>query len=664
MSFSAANLPHLSARLYHLAISAAQHKQHRVAALSFSAASRTPALSSSQQAFLLYRAAGQLFVNLHPPTSESDDDTFAEDKNRALGYLQKCTLLLTSESASVQPRMHVLALIDKIASFTLDHPTAAKAIQTALNTLSSTSAQNTELPDHFQWWLYFRSRSIANMLSHGNRVHDASSFAEKTADYCYSNGEHLSATAFYLSQTQIALGASAAGVHDISCAIDKMQTCSNALGDAGEGKASRDVLLMRFGSSLMHAFDLFRKDHVPLVYRKVLTDLSRYYNQLRNAQRNEERCQWTWLPFRYIAALVFHVLTVVTRMRAQSDKALVHAMTSLARIGISQEKLLSFSLDDICEPSVSPRATLSLAVMLLENAARLRLTTLDMEEASTLIAAAVDVSFRDPRQRAQISSVESGHSSGEDLSLMLRAGPKESGLIPRCSTFLLLAEYHTLRGRVSGARVATEFLHAIRKAGLLNERAQSDECVTDIWHTAVSHLSLLTGDRRAQVCNIGNGTAASAAASGDGEDVGPSSTFVTRQVEALAWFTVGVFYMRSTEVLESRNALFRCLNIVQEPTTSNEQLVANTMAVLSGLAMMHETITEDAHRMTYSAVNAARQLNDHVTLARATRQYRKLAHRLLYTPDQREDVDRYADSAWEEMSRRQQAAPLIFVQEI
>lgn len=647
MNFSDADintLPPVPAHLFSLAHALSVRNHHRSAALAYASVARAPGTTRYHQAVALYLAAQHLFISVQ---TTGDDTIQLDDRLRALGYLQKCKLLARDlpRSLAFVCTMQSLALIERINTYVNNHLGSVKTINDALNSISS-GADDPQA--QLRWWCYFRAKAVANALASGNSVQQASKLASESAAICSRNNDFFSATAFHLTQVQIALGASVAGINHIRPDVKSAIRCLDQIKTVPSDR-EMDFLLLDFASQVLQCLSFIRVGDLKSL-RELLPDLSKAYNRLRKGRRhyeqnNYESSSWNWWPQHYLTSVTYFVMTAVSRSNCEMQSALIHAMTALSRVGITEENLTTFTLEDITAPGVSPRATLALAVALLDNAARVRLTQVFLNDASALIGAVVDLTFREENARSHIRLAESeALPEGVALSDTILSEYDDVGLIPRCTAFLLLAEYHNLRGRVSAARVATVFLDAVRAIA----RSSMEPPPSDTWQIVVSHLSLITGEDRRTLASsfpqINDPDGDQASSSSDDLSMLPRN-FISAQIEALAWFTNGLHHTRNKDVLESRRALSNCLNIVNRSPFGNEQLIANASAVLSGLIIARENTGDRGMSMATTAVELSQNLGDIVTIVRATRQYKKVLHRMSHSQSDRQRADDLADEA-------------------
>lgn len=664
MNFSEANtngLPAVAAHLFEAAKALSHNHHYRPAALVYASASRATGITRYNQALSLYEASAELFKSIQVSRDEIQQE---EDKSRSIGYLTKCLILIKDIEISTiifNITMEIYSLIEKINSFISDDLSCAKSINSALHFISTYNSNDN---NKLRWWCYFRSRAISNAISSGNSLQQAADLANESAEVCYRSGDSLSCIGFYLCQCQIILGCSVIGINNLKCNITKCISIFNELTNVPINR-NMDYLLLKFSLNLLQSLDFIRHGDLKSL-KDNLGYLSKSYNKYRQIikqkqERNEnETTGWSWLPDNYLSAIAYYVMTAVSKSNCDIENSLIHAMTSLSRLGIPEDKLASFTLSDISiNSNIKPKATLSLIIALLENAARIRLTQVHLNEAAILIGAAVDLTFRDEISRTYIRLAECEKLPNDiNLSHVIVNGYEDIGIIPRCTSFTLLAEYHNLRGRVSGARIATSFLDAVR-AVVIDDIPNLNYTIpiSDTWQMVISYLSLLTGDDRS--------TLASQSSTGNNL-VGSSSSgminendFVSTQVYALAWFTVGVYHMRKTDILESRKAISMCLDIVNQSPLGNDQIIGNASAVLSSLVITREVNTQGLD-MAITAVDLARNIGDIVGFVRATRQQKKVVYRLSESQEQRDNIEHIANNAFAQYTERTKGVGQIF----
>lgn len=641
--------PHVALYLLRLGSFLGDQENHRYSAVIYSSASRATGTTDELQSLSLFKAAQQLFCSVKKTTDKAIQH---EDQTRALSYLRKAHLLIREKPHAFDLSMHIYSLMESIYVFVDDLDNSARVIDSALETIS-TASQEAYL--QLRWFCYFRSRAILNSLADGNSIEHASSLAHKTAEQCQSYHDYLSATAFYLAQAQISLGAFAAGHPEMPTDLTAAANCLHHIERLDQSEAA-DVALIRFVHTILQCFQYLRMSNLRDVNELAKTDLTRSYNRLRQIRKDGLSAKWQWLPHPYLSALTFYVTTAGNRSASNLDDAIVHAMTALARMGIAEDRVTAFTLDDICQQGVSRQGTLALAVTLLENAARIRLTEMNLGPATPLIAASVDLAFPDENSRTIIRRIESGSEVDYgQLSNVLCNRSETAHTILQSTALVLVAEYHNLRGLVSSAEIATRLLQTVKS--IANRIPQGQLIPSpDNWHIAVSRLSILTGTRRADVAHDGREGHLIL----EGEDETFSYPFVSKHVLAHAWFTIGVFHIRAAQVLDARNAMQRCLAISGAVPHGHDQLIANASVVLSGLVLTHQKVSEDAEAMLNAAMELARKLRDDVTIFRTLRQRRKLIHRVSKSPEEHKMIDEEYAQQNRRLVKRQRLVEFIF----
>lgn len=614
--------------MLHLGSSLADQENHRYSALVYASMSRSPGATEQLQAFSLFKAAQQLFLSVK---KTKDNAILQEDRTRSLSYLQKASVLLQGNHQSFDLIMHVFSLMESICSFFDDHINAAKAIDSALEIISVSVHDSTA---QLRWFSYFRSHAISNALACGKSIEYAANLAHKTAEQCESHGDFLPAVAFYLTQTQIALAGFVTGYPTLDTDLASAANCLSRV-DRQHDLETADLVFVRFVFDVMQCFSYLRSANMRDLNELALPDLTQSYSKLRQVQKQKVPISWQWLPQPFLSALAFYIATFASRGGSNSEMSIVHSMTALARVGITEDRITSLTLNNIYQPNVSQRGNISLIVALLENAVRIRLTEMNLEPAAALIAVTVDLAFPNEASRATIRRAECGvRMQPNELLNVLSSGAHVTGLVPCTTAFVLISEYHNLRGLVSSAEISTEFLMAVKSIANHIPHGQLIE-IPDNWHMAVSRLSILTGTRRLDIAQEGKNDSVVS----EEEDEYFCEPFISKPVLAYAWFTIGVHHIRATEVLEARHAIQRCITLANSVPHGHDQLIANASVVLSGLILTHREINADAGTMLDGAMDLARKLKDDVTIFRTLRQRRKLIHRISESREQVLQID-------------------------
>ncbi|PXF43487.1 hypothetical protein BWQ96_06780 [Gracilariopsis chorda] len=600
--------------------------QHRFvkAACAYSSASRASRSSPGMQAYCLYHASLNLFQ--HATVAQSANTS--ELLTRALQQLRKCNILLRNQPASFEIRMQVTALLERIYTANRDSLAAAKIINSGLEAIARSQEDRTSL---MKWWIYFRGRAVGNALTTGNSTQHAAGIASETAQQCVNSGDHISAAGFFLAQCQVSLANTSPRTHLIPD-FERALSCLTTASPASPIQRS-EVIMLTVCHHVLEALSCFRVGNLAEVGSSIIGRLQAAYAKLRALKnttnvRREINANWKWVNLEVIAALAFHILGVVRRgSSAGGKRPKSHptrmALLALGKLGIPPRMLPNLKVSDLNVRGVSRTAIHALCVALLEGAARSYLAEGDLREASMFVSAAAKIVFIDSRSRKLISQVE--HGEDVDLAPVVQITMPHGELLQRSALLLLVSEYHSLRATISGARVATRFLQAIKTLPARMRPVCGEVWVTDTWQQAISHLSLLVGmermkhpleDERFQPSTVNSE-----------EDV-VRTDFTNAQVLAMALFTVGVYNLRKPAIIEAQRALNASIDILKDVKALNQQAMANVLAVYSSIGMLHLSITSKDSNMTIEAVNLAKTINDPITMVRACRQRRKLIHRL------------------------------------
>lgn len=576
------------------------------------------------QAYCLYHTS----LNLYRHATATNGPNLSELLTRALQLLRKCNILLRNQPASFDIRMQVTALLQRIYTANRDARAAANVINSALQAISRTQQRT---PTLIKWWIYFRGRAVANAMATENSLHRAADIASETAKQCATSGDQISAAAFYLAHSQVALANPSPRIHLVP-QLEHALACLTAVTPASPVQRS-ELITLTVCHHVLEALSCFRAGNVAQVGSTIIGRLQAAYSKLRALSNSahttrEIVSKWNWLNLELVAAFAFHILGVVRRSSgAAGHRPKSHptrmALLALGKLGIPPRMLPNLKLSDLNVGGVSRTAMHALCVALLEGAARSYLAEGDLREASMFVSAAARVVFTDPLSVKLISQVESGHDV--DLAAVLQPTMPRGQLVQRSALLLLVAEYHSLRATISGARIATRFLQAIKTLPARMRPVCGEVCVTDSWQQAVSHLSLLVGMERMKHPfedeQFQSGTA-------DSEEDVVRTDFTNAQVLAMALFTVGVYNLRKPAIIEAQRALNAAVDILKDVKALNQQAMANVFAVYSSIGMLHLSVTAKDSNMTIEAVTLAKTINDPITMVRACRQRRKLIHRL------------------------------------
>lgn len=606
--------PALALQLLHLAKNLELQLCPRGAALAFASAASAPAVSPNVQAFALYKASLCLYASSQRAASPEKRE---DDRVRALQYLQKCSLLIRSQTWQFDSRMQVYALFENIYTAAGDQLSAAKTINAALGLLTKSDEDDSLL---LRWWVYFRGRVVSNALATGQSISQAMVSASQSADQLTRSGDLLSGTAFYLASCQIALSMTSP-TQEVRTDFDKAHKNLGAI-RARSPVERCDITTLHLYYLILQCFACIKVGNVEEAGATVLPHLETIYNKYMHIQRSNPRGFWKWLSPTVISALM-NMVVAITRRGQNDPQALQFAMKAAERIGVPLKDLTAIHQSYFPIPDLSRPAVDALRVAILENAARICLVEVDFQKARPFVVAAAQILFSERTTWSLMHQVE--QNCEVDLSQVLSPVLPPYLLTLRTAVFLLLAEYHSLRGRTSTAQTATIFLRAIQNVSTAMLREMGEVWLSDSWQQAISYLSLLTGVAR-NSDSLSNEATPSASRAQNGDHLRVKN-FVNKQVLAVANFAAGVVHMRSPNVIESRNTLSRAYEIVKGGHGRNRQVIANILGVYSGLGMVHHEITEEEANMTMQAIQVAQEINDYATLARTWKQRRKLVYR-------------------------------------
>lgn len=618
--------------LLQLATNLSLSENNRAAALAYSTAARTPGVSPRVQAYALYQSALHLqrATEVHP-----EPPTVASDRNRAVAQLRKCSILVRKQPASWNILLQLTALLERIYTSSSDHLGAARAINDGLAMITRHSDRHVVL----RWWVYFRGRAIRNALATGNSHTTAAKLAEGSAIECSRSGDGLSAAAFHLTNIQVLL----CNRGDLSFDFEKPASCLKNV-EQGE-RQQLDVLMLSAGMHVLHTLSYLRSGKPGTARQHAIDHLLRAYENLRNAHKPNHSGYWHWFTARVLSAITNHCVTMVGRLD-RPQRARTASSVALKRIGLLRNGAVS--AEDICRAcGITQPAARALGVSLLDSAARLHLANLDLPTAAKHIAEAARFAFEDSGDLQILRRCERQET---DLRGLLSPNLPLRLLTIRACVMLLFAEYHCLRGMMSGAQAAKRFVSAILSVphevwGQIGELWN-----TDILQSSLSHMSLLTGEERQ------NGIPG---ISVEQRSILSRESFNSLQCYGIALFTMGIFYMRKNMVIESLGALNGALRISLDKSSLNEQLAANTLAIRCAPALAHQTVSSSPFQDIEDAMAMAKELDDPVLTTRVIRQKRKLVHRANQPAHVRSQAKRMQEVADSELRRRAQNVGMI-----
>lgn len=621
-------------------------KNHRLAALSFSAAASHKGTNPRVQARALYCAAQQLYFSLSSTTKPQHSHD--EDSTRAVQFLRKCNILLRSQPHSAEMRMSVTALLENIYTVIADHHAAGKTIKAGLEDIASVVAMDRALVIH--WWAYFQCRAIANALARREPAQTVVQMAEETALQCAKHGDIASAVAFCLTQSQIGLSNTTPDCVDISQTL--LDARANLTELSHDPENHSDFVYLTFCYYILQGLEYMRRGDLRGAYAKVVKGLRKSYNRLRSLQQDGSmNGLWKWLPSQAMTAITCHII-IVTNPKEAEKRRETYALTSLIKLGIEGDSIRNFRPCSLKIADLPPKVSSTLAAVFFETAARIRLTSVDLESAALLITAAINAIFDDKESRTEVKRIEAGQAANRDK-ILPRKLPI-SQVMARCAVMLLAAEYYYLRGNIPAARVSQEFLQVALHPVNRFKNHEGNGFVSDGWQMAQSLYSLLTGQPRPG--NLIQGIPGNQSLAETDKRNGLDIRFASNRVLGMAWFTIGVFQMRKNEVLESRKALQNSLSTLMDVAGENDQVVANATAVMSGLSLNHEIIGDIAPEMIKSAITMSEAMDDSVTMCRALRQYKKWVTRTTQDLEKKRAASNRTIQAYSELHEKQRVA--------
>lgn len=544
--------------------------RHRLAALAYaSAAGGSSGASPRSRANALYLAARHLHQHAirHPDTSIVEDDLL-----RARALLQKALLLARSLPDAFTRTMRLLALLEAVTIAQGDTGAATKACKLATNEMKRAVGRGEAV---WHWWVYFRTRQMLSASPD-----DALSLAASAASLAERRGDVISAAAFHLAAAHVRV---TAPFFTLDAILPALRAANAHLSQVPRDDVA-EAAPLRLARVLLSGFALLRAGRAAQTCAELAQDAARALALLdRGAAAASplaqpmHRCAWVWAPAPALRALLQHLLACALRPRGDGGAAWVHAERALCAAGLDAERadgaVLARCLD--------ARAGRALGVAILDSAARVLLGLVDLARAAPLVSAALRLSADAGGGRPDVT---------------------------RCAALLLAAEYCALSGRLEQARGALQYLDEIERAAA--DGVDSRAALGDVLHMAHTHRSLLTGHAR-------TGAAADSA----------DATYIGAHVRAAALFADGVFHMRNSRILPARATLHDALALIVadgDRGAVNEQLVANTLIVQSGLSLLREVIDEADHEPVRDAIQIAERGRDVVTEVRSKRQAYKL----------------------------------------
>lgn len=546
--------------------------KYRAAALAFStAALGTSGAAPTLQADSYFLSAYYLIEHA---TKNPDSLEYEDDLLRARAIIQKALMHVKGLHDKFTRSMRLLTLLERLSSLKGDSNDADKACMQAMKEMRQAASEGAAIWD---WWVYFRTRQLKYARSPG----DAANLAESAANISVRRGDHASAAAFYLCLAQIHVtepGYAYPG--PASTAIEK---ATKLLTNIPEHELPASAPL-RIARILLAGSSLLRVGHTTQVREELATAASNALlvldRPVRTYQNSPNSVSWVWLPVPVMSALLQHLLACSFRTVDDGATAWVCAERALTAVGIRSGSYGERSA--MLMHSITPRAERALHVALLESAARVRLSNIDLKQARPLVAAAVQLS-----KLMEDQSFDRTHASA----------------------LLLASEYYSLTGQKVNAVTATRYLDRIENSQCARDvDGKVTDCVTsglgDILALARTHRALLTGSARKAPT--------------------PHDVVVGSQVRAAAKFADGVYHMRNSQLVDAKNCIAKVNELVGEGVAANQQLICNALTIHAGLFLLYQDVPDKAIQPASDAVEIATHANDLVNKVRALRQRYKL----------------------------------------
>lgn len=553
-------------RLIELGAHLGRAGRHRMAALAYaSAAGGASGASPRSRADALQLAAYHLHQQAKGERSE-------DDLLRARALAQKALLFAKTLPDAFTRTMRILALLEAIASARGDDAAFGHTCRAAVVEMRRAAGRGEHV---WGWWVYFQTRQLLAAAARVNGTEYALTLAANGAELAEKRGDAASSVGFHLIGAHLRVAAPLFTLDSVAPALQAATTLLMRM-DTETVPAGAPLRLARL---LLSGLALLRAGFAAQARRELAQDAAHALAVLdrRGAgAMHATKCAWVWAPVPALRALLQHLLACALRPRGDGGAAWVHAERALAAAGVRADSPTADS--PVLMKCLGSGAAKSLVVALLDNAARVRLGLVDLSRAAPLVEAAIEASESAPSK------------------------------VTRCSALLLAAEYCALSGQLEQARVSLRYLDEIEGIGRDEIKRNA---LGDVLQMAQTHRSLLTGHAR-------------------GTDRGMHRRdvqYVGRHVRAAALFADGVHHMRNSRILPARGALQEALTLIMgdgDRSAVNEQLVANTLIVQSGLSLLREVIEDADHVPVRDAIVIAERARDVVTEVRSKRQAYKL----------------------------------------
>lgn len=617
---------------------------HRRAAFYFFNAAKYPGVSPVVRARALLEAAGHIHAITQEPSSKGD--LSHRYYRLAVQWLITADGLLHNNLNKFDIHMKVLALLEDLQTKLSDYPNSLRTIRSAFNVITNT--RDVDRGHLVKWWVYFRCRVIDNTVAGHNTADKALQRADLTAKECVKLGLTLPAQAFRLAYCQVSLSLPVVpGVLDVRSILTSVQGELRQLSARASGQDT-DIATMHFCCVILQTFACIREGQVTLAKQSLIGSLKSAYGDLRKLLKVRHVSTWQWMPHKLMQAFTLYAIAAVVGVR-QGDKShdpwLYHS-AALGQLGIDPQTIEGVKPREFVRSQVATGALNGKIIPILERAARYKLRSLDFGSASGLVSLAVTMAFDNDTSLQELAKIELQQPGDERL--IMPDGLRVSQVMQRSAALLLLAEYHQLRGRISGAHVATQLMKVISSIPARYKDHSEKDLVTDSWQMAMSHLTLLEG--KCRPTNIATEMTSQQI------DVTLDARFGNRHALAAAWVTIGVFHMRNNDVMECRRVLNIACRLLRDGTGANEQLELSAVTSFLSMDMTAPEIRDEVWERLRGAIQLAQLIDDPVAMVRLRRQSKKLVSRMGLSPTETEAATRESTRANMELHRRQERA--------
>jgi hypothetical protein len=542
-------------------------------------------------------------------------------------------------------RLHAAALLETACG-----RAGARARDVVADALDVLRRRRDELPaSAWDWRLYWKARQVdvllrdaaiassaqsssasvtgsassatatATALANATATAEALRVAELAVSECVRMRDVLAAASFCLMQVQIHLrdaraaeaamaptsgrsdGVTLSSAQSAKTALD---TAKNILDGAENDPPSANIAdraLLRVCCITLEALMHLREGRI--VEAKALQlPLMRAFDAAAKATRNSNADgpgQWKWQNGKVLRSLVQHVFAASCRNDDRMLEAWSFAADGLRWAGLPIDS--DAAVRNLAGPKLAfegklpPPVGEALAIVLLDDAARIKLSATDLAGAKPLIL-------------AMLARVHPGREPGLPLAT-------------QSSVYLLAAEYHMAMGSHKGAETAAKYLrHIIVTANSCRDTFAE---IGDIAQMAETYNSLLTGEKRLTRSAVD----ASWIKPGAGQlESDLRARFTNVHVRAAALFSDGVYELRAARVIEAKQSLEES-KVIVTGCYSHDQLRANIVSTLVSLHLSNPTDMQETHEIVESELARLMNSSDLISLVRMLRVARKLLSR-------------------------------------